>query len=78
MDIKYIVFKYEYADRIDYNQVLETSIDTLRVSSLGDTFVKFSGETPPSLKFIPDKSPEYNYKQILMILSEPEWNNNNI
>ena len=44
---------------VDFDEVLETSIDTVRKSVDGTkTFVKYTGEMPPSVVAIEDKSRE--------------------
>ena len=37
------------------------------------TFVKYTGEMPPSVAAIEDKSREYNYPEIMAILGTTEW-----
>jgi hypothetical protein len=55
---------------VDFDQVLETSSDTLRYSLDGTkTFVKYEGTQP---FFLLGKT-EYNQEEILSILSGPEW-----
>jgi hypothetical protein len=75
MDTNFIIFEHKYSSLINFSEVLETSIDTLRISSLGNTFVKFVGSIPPSIDGIPNHSVLYTYEEMLIILSEPEWNN---
>ena len=53
---------------VDFNEVLETSIDTVRKSVDGTkTFVKYVGEMPPSVAAIEDKSREFSYPEIMAI-----------
>lgn len=73
MDTKYIMFDLSEVDKINFNEVLESSIDTLRVSNTDKTFVKYVGETPLSVQSLETKSEEYNKQQILDILSTEEW-----
>jgi len=55
---------------IDFDQVLEGSLDTLRYSLDGTkTFVNYEGPQP---FFLLGKT-EYNHEEILAILSGPEW-----
>jgi hypothetical protein len=75
MDTKFIIFEHQYAHLIDFSEVKETSIDTLRVSSLGNTFVKYEGNIPVFTYEIPNCSIEYSYEEILEILKSPEWIN---
>ena len=55
---------------IDFDQVMERSLDTLRYSlDETKTFVKFEGETPSFL----DGKTQYTHSEILTILDQPEW-----
>tara|TARA_R110001592_G_scaffold38026_3_gene126045 strand:- start:500 stop:754 length:255 start_codon:yes stop_codon:yes gene_type:complete len=73
-DRHYVIFNCTELDTINFNQVLETSIDTVRKSvDLTQTFVKFEGDTPPSVLSLTTKSQEYSYSEILSILNTPEW-----
>jgi hypothetical protein len=73
MDTKYIMFDLSEVDKINFNEVLESSIDTLRVSNTDKTFVKYVGNIPTSVQSLETKSEEYNKQQILDILSTEEW-----
>lgn len=73
MDIKYRIFDLSEVDKINFNEVLESNIDTLRVSKTDKTFVKYKGETPTSVQSLETKSEEYNNQQILDILSTEDW-----
>jgi hypothetical protein len=76
MDINYIIFDYSEIDKIDFEQVLETSIDTIKLSLDGTkTFVKWIGETPSFISSLDSKSIIYNNEEMLIILSQVEWNN---
>ena len=70
----YVIFNCSELDKIDFNQVLETSIDTVRKSvDESDTFVKYNGDMPSSVASLTTKSQEYSHNEILLILSTPEW-----
>lgn len=73
MDIKYRIFDLSESDKINFNEVLESSVDTLRVSNTDKTFVKYVGEIPASVESLKTKSEEYNNQQILDILSTEDW-----
>ena len=73
MDTKYRIFDLSEVDKINFNEVLESSIDSLRVSNTDKTFVKYVGETPASVQSLETKSEEYNNQQILDILSTEDW-----
>ena len=72
----YVIIDASEASSVDFNQVLETSADTLRynVSPAGTkTFVKFDGDTP---SFLEGKT-QYSHSEILTILAGPEWTDPN-
>jgi len=66
----YVILDAAEVSSVDFNQVLETSADTLRYSVDGTkTFVKFEGDTPSFLI----GEPQYDHAEILNILSGAEW-----
>ena len=66
----YVIISSGDASLIDFNQVKETSIDTLRFSLDGTlTFVKYEGEMPSSVTACTSKSQEYSHEEILAILN---------
>jgi hypothetical protein len=72
---EFMVFNVSELDTINFNEVLETSIDTVRKSvDETKTFVKWEGETiPPSVQNLTTKEGPYTYQEILTILSTAEW-----
>lgn len=71
---KYVILLYSDIDKVDFNEVLETSAETVRVSIDGTlTFVKYDGEMPASISNIPSVSQEYNRDEFLTILASSEW-----
>ena len=71
---EFMIFSTTELDRIDFTQVHETSIDTVRTSLDGTlTFVKWDGETPSSVAALTTKQGPYTYEEILTILQGPEW-----
>ena len=71
----YVIIDSSEVDSIDFDQVLETSADTLRHSLDGtQTFVKYEGSQP---SFLNGKQ-EYTHSEILDILATEEWSDNNI
>ena len=71
----YVIIDSSEVDSIDFDQVLETSADTLRYSLDGtQTFVKYEGTQP---FFLLGKT-EYTHEEILTILSGPEWTSEEI
>lgn len=72
---RFVIFNVTELPLIDFSQVYETSIDTVRKSvDQTKTFVKFDLPTPSSVLSLTTKSIEYTYEEILDILSTPEWN----
>jgi len=66
----YVIIDASEVSSVDFDQVAETSADTLRYSLDGTkTFVKYEGTQP---FFLLGKT-EYSHEEILSILSGPEW-----
>jgi hypothetical protein len=77
---KYVIFNVSELDKIDFNQVQETSVDTIR-KSVDETltFVKYDGdEMPPSVLSLTTKQGPYTQTEILEIINTPEWTNPDI
>ena len=72
---QFMVFNVSELPQIDFSQVLETSIDTVRKSvDETKTFVKWDGETiPSSVDSLTTKEGPYTYEEIITILNGPEW-----
>ena len=60
---------------VDFSQVCETSIDTVRKSVDGtQTFIKWNGNTmPDTVANLTNKSETYSHEEILEILATAEW-----
>jgi len=76
---EFMIFDVSELDTINFNEVLETSIDTVRKSVDGTkTFVKWNGPIiPSSVEALATKQGPYTYTEILSILSTSEWNKPN-
>ena len=75
---KFVIFEVTELPLIDFTQVYETSIDTVRKSVDGtQTFVKYDIPEPSSVAALTTKSIEYTYDEILTILATPEWTDPN-
>jgi len=78
---EFMIFNVSELDQIDFSQVKETSIDTVRKSVDGTkTFVKWDtedGSVPSSVEALTTKEGPYTYEEILAILATPEWTNPN-
>jgi hypothetical protein len=71
----YVIIDSSEVGSVDFDQVLETSAETLRFSLDGTkTFVKYEDGQP---SFLSGKT-EHNHAEILAILSGPEWTNDDI
>jgi hypothetical protein len=66
----YVIIDASEVSSVDFNQVLETSADTLRYNLDGtQTFVKFEGDTP---SFLEGKT-AYDRSEMLTLLANEEW-----
>lgn len=76
---QFMIFNVSELNQIDFSQVLETSVDTVR-KNLNETktFVKWNGDIPSSVSSLTTAEGPYTYEEILTILSGPEWLDNNI
>ena len=70
----FTIFSLAEIDKIDFTQVLETSAETLRVSTDGTkSFVKWDGDQPEFVNTLETLEGPYTYEEILSILSGEEW-----
>jgi hypothetical protein len=71
----FAIFFTTELNQINFDEVLETSADTVRTSVNGTkTFVKWDGETPPpSVEALNTIEGYYTYTEMLDILSGEEW-----
>jgi hypothetical protein len=75
---QFMIFNVSELTNIDFSQVLETSIDTVR-KSIDEikTFVKWDGDIiPSSVDSLITKEGPYTYQEIIDILNTPEWTTN--
>ena len=71
---KFMIFSVTELDQINFDEVLETSADTVRKSvDQSKTFVKWDGEMPECVYNLTTKDGPYTYEEILVILATPEW-----
>ena len=72
--VLHIIFNISELPNINFTQVLETSIDTVRKSvDETKTFVKWDGAIPTSVEALLTKEGPYTYEEILVILATEEW-----
>ena len=73
---QFAIFSTTELPLINFSEVLETSVETVRKSVDGTkTFVKWDdgGAVPPSVQALTTIVGYYTYEEILEILSGPEW-----
>lgn len=71
----FIIFNIEELNKINFQEVEETSVSTVRLSVDGTkTFVKWDTETiPESVNSLETKEGPYTYDQMLNILTGSFW-----
>lgn len=75
---EFMIFNVSELANINFEEVLETSIDTVRKSvDQTKTFVKWDGVIPECVSNLTTKEGPYSYDEILIILSTPEWTDPN-
>lgn len=74
VDREFMIFNVTELNKINFNEVLETSKDTVRKSvDLTKTFVKWNGDMPPCVQSLTTSEGPYTYNEMLTILATPEW-----
>lgn len=73
---QYVIFNVSELDKINFEEILETSAETVRKSVDGTkTFVKWEdgSSVPLSVESLATKSPYLTHEEILAILATEEW-----
>jgi hypothetical protein len=71
---KFMIFSTTELDQIDFNQVHETSANTIRKSiDNTKTFVKWDEEIPQCVSNLTTKEGPYTYEEMLEILATEAW-----
>jgi hypothetical protein len=72
---EFVIFNVSEIPIVNFQQVLETSAQTLRLSVNGQkTFVKWEGHDIPSfVQNLTTKEGPYTYEEIMEILNTEEW-----
>jgi hypothetical protein len=74
MERNFMIFNVSELSNINFKEVLETSIETVRKSvDNTKTFVKWEGITPSSVDSFVTKVGPYNYQEMIGILSGEDW-----
>jgi len=77
-DRNFIIFNVSEINKINFDEVLESSSQWLRNSINNQkTFVKWEGDIPTCVKTLTTSEGPYTYEEILDILSTPEWTDPN-
>jgi hypothetical protein len=73
--MKYIIFNISEIDKVNFEEVRETSKETLRISvDRTKTFIKWDGdETPNFVNTLTTIEGTYTYDEILEILNTDLW-----
>ena len=73
----YVIFNVSELSSIGFDEVLETSSQTVR-KSIDETltFVKYEGEMPSSVSSLTTKQGPYSHSEILTILNGDAWTDN--
>ena len=76
---EFMIFNVSELNTINFNEVLETSEDTVRKSvDLTKTFVKWNGiNIPQCVQNLTTSEGPYSYNEMLDILATPEWTDPN-
>ena len=72
----YMIFNTSELHLINFEEVLQTSAETVRPSTDGTkTFVKWEGETTPAcISSLSWTDGPYTHAQMLALMQTPEWN----
>jgi hypothetical protein len=72
--ITYITINTDELSLVDFNEVMETSIDTVRLSVDGlQTVLKWEGDEPDFVSTLSTYEGPYTHEEILAIMATPEW-----
>ena len=70
----YIIINMTEVGLVDFNEVLETSEQTLRLSVNGlQTVLKWNGNEPSFISTLSSYDGPYTHSEILTIMATPEW-----
>lgn len=73
-NMKYIIFDVIELDKVNIDETLISSLDTLRYSNDGSkTIIKWIGDEPSFISELISKSITYNNDEMIEILTQPEW-----
>ena len=71
---QYVIFNVSELDKIDFEQVLETSAETVRRSVDGTlTFVKWDGDVPDCVESLTTKGEYLTHSEVLAEMATATW-----
>jgi hypothetical protein len=71
---EFVIINVSEISKINFNEVMETSSETLRKSTnKNKTFFKWEGNPPEFLSSLTTNEGPYTYTQIVNILNTEEW-----
>jgi hypothetical protein len=75
MEREFIIFNISELSKINFEEVLETSADTVRLSLDGSkTFVKWEGTMPQCVQLLMTAEGPYSLQEMIQILEGNDWN----
>lgn len=73
----YLIIPVSELSKVDFEQVCETSADTVRKSTdETKTFIKWDGEQPSFINTLSNVDGPYTHNEIIEILNTEEWSEN--
>ena len=74
MERNYMIFNVSELPNINFEEVLETSSESIRKSvDKQKTFVKWEGAVPSCLSSLTTKEGPYNTSEMVVIMNSPDW-----
>ena len=74
----YIIINMTEVSLVDFNEVLQTSISTLRISNNGlQTVIKWGGSEPSFVSSLSSYDGPYTHSEILTIMATTAWTDPN-
>lgn len=80
-ELTYVIFNVSEIDEIDFNEVMQTSAETLRKSVDGTkTLVKWEtiNGVPRCVQSLTTKGPYLSHDDVVHIMATPEWSRPNL
>ena len=72
--ITYITINTDELSSVDFNEVMETSEETVRLSVDGlQTVLKWEGDEPSFVSTLSSYEGPYTHEEILALMATPEW-----